>query len=353
MDDRKMSSLDVLAEAALYYSNNQENSSASINCPMMPKKRIQYRYQAEQDAELEAARILVAHRSSGYSSSSPNTNESLNPSSPNTNEFLNHSSPNTDESPNHSSPNTDESPNHSLPNTDESPNHSSSSEVPLSYHSSSSSPISDDSSRPTKVTNRSVKGSKSVSNKKRSRAKNNSTTSNESTVSNLSTRKRTESKEEINFKKFAESVSITPKIESSSSKINWTDEVFDENCKIEVKTPKLTYTLRGMRKRKASTKTPDDQRDQEYYEKRHRNNEAARKSRNNKNLAIQTSAFKLKQLEREREELELEFGREMMMMQFIQQKMASDDNLKQRVMAMAKEKDLVQFMKVLSLNQSK
>ena len=75
----------------------------------------------------------------------------------------------------------------------------------------------------------------------------------------------------------------------------------------------------------------------------------AKKSRNNKNLAIKTSALRLKQLEAEREELDLDFGKEIMIMRFIQEKMQNDDQLKQRVMDLVEENDITYFTSVLNL----
>lgn len=150
-------------------------------------------------------------------------------------------------------------------------------------------------------------------------------------------------------------MSITPKLDANlttKSLDQLRDSVFDENVKIEVKTPKLTYTLRGMRNRKPSTKTPDHLKDQDYFEKRERNNLAARKSRNNKNAAIRTSALKVKQLESERKELDGDLGEQILIMKFLQMKMEADPALSERVMTIVQEKQLAHFSKVLELKSA-
>jgi len=289
------SSLDVLAEAALFYSDNQENISRSMNCTIGPKKFIQYRYEAEQNStatnstnlEFNADRL----HSSGYVSSSPNESNHSSSSSNGSNELRSYYE---------SSPTYDE-----------------------------------EATKSTSKKSKRVK--KTVSNK---RTKKNSTTSTTSTTSTKDG--------DLNLNKFVTSISI----KSKDAKESNDDDVFDEtgDLKILVKTPKLSYTLRGMRKRKPSTKTPDSLKDEDYYEKRRRNNLAAKKSRNNKNLAVEQSAIRLKQLETERFELDQELGKEIMIMKLIQEKMQEDEQLKQRVMDFVNEKNLTLFLNVLDLN---
>ena len=239
MADLKISSLDVLAEAALYYSGNQENKP--MNYPIGPKKLIQYRYEAQQSSAINSNvdfnGRLHSH-SSGYASSS---------------------------SPNHSSS--------SSPVLD--------SQLRISYSASSSdsttlsefNDLATITPKPNKITKKSSNATVNRSTAKKSRTKRKSTASASSTASSAI-------KDDAGFSQFVESVGITPKTTVDRKELDLIDDVFDENTKIQVKTPKLTYTLRGMRKRKPSTKTPDDLKDQEYYEKRHRNNLAGKRAFN-------------------------------------------------------------------------
>ena len=304
MTDFKLTSLDVLAEAALLYSggdNNEDNQNSQENSndnyAMLPKKRFLNKYY-QNNLNTQANERLNSN-SSGYSST---TNESS-----------------------------------------KSPDYLSSSSERESFSLSNSPPTNFEETTP-----------------KSNKILTNSTAVNLSNVKRYSTKKSAkklsknlsieEQKGYLN--EFANKVSIKPKIENDNKQLNdLNDDVFDdENVKIEVKTPKLTYTLRGMRKRKASTKTPDFMKDEEYYAKRERNNLAAKKSRNNKYQAIRTSELKLKQLENEREELDLQLGKEIMIMKLIQDKMSEDSHLKQRLLDLVEDRQLDYFKKVLELN---
>ena len=313
----KITSLDVLAEAALFYSANQENDAQSINCSSVsstvPKKRKHFlldRYEAEQnslngaDSQFEHGRLNS--NSSGYSSS-----------------------------PMSSSPEPGESP-------------SSASTSPVSF---AGSPTAAESTSPkAKKAPKSASVSSAAKKSQTSRSKKASSTVT-TPSSDASSDVSNDAKSVAHLDEFVKKVSITPKLDVSSSKSfdDLRDSVFDENVKIEVKMPKLTYTLRGMRTRKPSTKTPDHLKDEDYYAKRERNNLAARKSRNNKNAAIRTSALKCSQLENERKELDLDLGEQIMIMKHLQEKMEADPTLKERVMRLAEEKQLTSFMKVLQL----
>ena len=238
MADLKISSLDVLAEAALYYSGNQENKP--MNYSIGPKKLMQYRYEAQQNlainSNVDFNGRLYSH-SSGYASSS---------------------------SPNHSSSSSPEL--HSQLRTYSAS--SSDSNSPTFNELNDLATITPKSNKTAKKSGSTVNGSSA----KKSRTKRKSTASTSSTASS-----GVVFKEDAGFNQFVESVGITPKSTVDRKELDLIDDVFDENTKIQVKTPKLTYTLRGMRKRKPSTKTPDDLKDQEYYEKRHRNNLAGKR----------------------------------------------------------------------------
>ena len=281
MSDFKITSLDVLAEAALLFSDQINNESINAEI-VVPKKRKFYRYEAEKitNSDDQTNKRLNSN-SSGYSS------------------------------------------------TNESPNHLTSSSPEL--FSSSSSLMT-------------FETSKSTSTKK-------STKSSTRSSSKLKKVNSTSTKQNISLKEFAKNVSLTPKIENEKEFLDLNENnVLDANVKIEVKTPRLTFTLRGLRKRKPSTKTPDYLKDQDYFVKRERNNLAAKKSRNNKHQAIRTSELKFRQLEKEREELDLQLGKEIMIMKLIQEKMNDDVRLKQRVMDLVDERQLDYFKKVLELN---
>lgn len=336
------SSLDVLAEAALFCSQeNQENSAQMINCPdqpidysvqsinypvqavnvpaqannspptFNPKKRKHYLmhlYEAEQRGLMAAQNGgLFDPSSSGYSplSSSPEQLGSVL---------------------------TPPASNPSSPTTEAAPVNPAISPVANSPVSPTVSPT--PSSMVSPAAGSTAKKSKSSRSKKAS-----------------PTTPATSEAKSAAIKEYVKKVSITPKLEANSTKSldALREKVFDENVKIEVKTPKLTYTLRGMRTRKPSTKTPDHLKDEEYYAKRERNNEAARKSRNNKNAAIRTSELKLKQLEAERKQLDEDVGQEILIMKFLQMKMEADPALKERVMTLVEEKKLTSFNKVLNL----
>lgn len=344
------SSLDVLAEAALFCSQeNQENSAQMINCPdqpidysvqsincpvqavsvpaqvnnspptFNPKKRKHYLmhlYEAEQRGLIAAQNGgLFDPSSSGYSplSSSPEQLGSVL----------------TPPASNPSSPTTEAAP------------------VNPAIKPVANSPVSPAANSPVSPTV-SPTASSMVSPAAGSTAK--KSKSSRSKKASPKTPASSEAKSAA-IKEYVKKVSITPKLEANSTKSLDTlrEKVFDENVKIEVKTPKLTYTLRGMRTRKPSTKTPDHLKDEEYYAKRERNNEAARKSRNNKNAAIRTSELKLKQLEAERKQLDEDVGQEILIMKFLQMKMEADPALKERVMTLVEEKKLTSFNKVLNL----
>lgn len=331
MSDFKLSSLDVLAEAALFYSTNQENDAQSINCSAatVPKKRKHYlldRYEAEQNGGLNGAASFVHGRlmsnSSGYSSST--TSESERKSS---SDGYQTSSPEPYESCSGSTSPT---------SSDHSPTAS------LTASLTASKPRKTPETTSVNSSVSSAAGSTAGSTAKKSQLSRSRKAS--STASTP-----TDGVQRDYLNEFVKKVSITPKVDNSKA---GADDVFDDNVKIEVKTPKLTYTLRAMRTRKPSTKTPDHLKDQDYFEKRERNNLAARKSRNNKNAAIRTSALKLNQLEQERKELDWELGKEIMIMKFLQEKMETDPALKERVMNLVDENQLTYFSKVLQLKET-
>lgn len=84
-----------------------------------------------------------------------------------------------------------------------------------------------------------------------------------------------------------------------------------EDQKIVIKTPEATSFFGSMRKRKAASKTPDELKDEEYYVKRQKNNEAARKSREAKNLAAELARRKLEILEEENTELMTDYNEQL------------------------------------------
>lgn len=319
MSDFKLTSLEVLAEAAMFHCANQENDSLSINCSSAPIKRKHYlldRYEAEQNGLNSAAGSFMQGRlnsnSSGYSSSSTESE----PKSP------------SDEYPS-SSPSSSPEPYQSC-STSNSP-------TGLDHGTTSTSP------KPKKAaTVNSATGKKSQASRSRKASSTGSSPTGSPTGSPTDVQR-----DYLN--EFAKKVIITPKVDNLKAGADLRNEVFNDNVKIEVKTPKLTYTLRAMRKRKPSTKTPDHLKDREYYEKRKRNNLAARKSRNNKNAAIKSSALKLAQLENERKELDWNLGKEIMVMKFLQEKMKADPVLKEHVMNLVDENELAYFRKVLEL----
>lgn len=141
-----------------------------------------------------------------------------------------------------------------------------------------------------------------------------------------------------------ESVKLTAKIdEKATSNGNSLD-----NIKVEVKTLNMSYIFNDLRDRKPSTKTPDSMKDEEYFEKRRLNNEAARKSRQKKEIAIRTAQIKLEHLKEERKNLNEEFEKEILMMKLFQLKMTNDSEFNERATKLIDEGKLSIFKRLLN-----
>jgi hypothetical protein len=110
------------------------------------------------------------------------------------------------------------------------------------------------------------------------------------------------------------------------------------------------YKIRGAGKiRKPSIKTPESLKEADYYEKRRRNNAAARKSRNAKNEANKRSFMKAKVEEEKNTWLNEKIGEEIVSMLKVKVLMHNNLNLRNRIFEAIHGQNFKFFSTILDL----